>query len=312
MKQSQKLNCYNAAYITDTIKYEVYEKISTAVVIVEKSLAIISLSLPELISLFSHQTILSLAWIFSIALALRSASAKIKRRLAVPATLRRCTRSIKTPRRRMRIITIITANNNGLVGRSRSSCSDGRRSVEPRYEPPAHYLEGPWNERVPPHQRGLVEGPLCRSTRRRRSGSPVLASSVGCEPVSRPGWVVSRSHRDTRVRHPSCLVLNFGEDVPTTRFSKNRYTRDNFRRLNRRVSESLSRQETPSSSAFASSTFSLSFSNFFVSRSGRRREVGLSEEASLQYQHARARGWQRNVTVSSSFCFATVLLEIAP
>lgn len=76
---------------------------------------------------------------------------------------------------------IITANNNGLVGRSRSSCSDGRRT-------PACYraLEGPWNERVSPHHAGPSQGPAAG---RQTSGSPVLAFSVGCEPVSRSGWV---------------------------------------------------------------------------------------------------------------------------
>lgn len=131
---------------------------------------------------------------------------------------RRLTRSIETPQRRMRIITIITANNNGLVGRSRSSCSDGRRSAEPRYEPPAHYLEGPRNERVSPHHGASLRA-CCRSTRRRRSGPPVLVPPVGCEPVSRPDWVVSQSHR--LAIPPSILSgTNFGGDVPATCFGK--------------------------------------------------------------------------------------------
>lgn len=141
----------------------------------------------------------------------------------------------------MRIITIITANNNGLVGRSRSSCSDGRRSVEPRNEPPAHYLEGLWNERVPPHH-GAPSRARCRSTRHRRSGSPALASSVGCEPVSRPGWVVSRSHRLATAIH--LTWYQFRRRCTGDLFQENRYTRDNFQRLNRRVSESLSRQDS--------------------------------------------------------------------
>lgn len=127
-----------------------------------------------------------------------------------------------------------------------------------------------------PEMRGL-RPTTGASLRARCAGRPDVVVGL-VRPFLHPHSAVNRCHDQAGQFHDRIAtlasaihlgtLLNFGEDVPTTRFSKNRYTRDNFRRLNRRVSGSLSRKETPSSSAFASSTFSLSpsFSNFFVSR----------------------------------------------
>lgn len=113
-------------------------------------------------SSFSHQAILLFARTFSIALWQR-AVAEIKpiHKVCHPPTslTSRCTRPTKTPRmRRMRImaIIIITANNNGLVGRSRSSCSDGRRTSRRRAT-----LRAPWGFRP---TTGAPWRARCRST----------------------------------------------------------------------------------------------------------------------------------------------------
>lgn len=201
---------------------------------------------------------------------------------------------IETPRCRMRIITIITANNNGLVGRSRSSCSDGRRSVEPRYKLPAHYLEGPWNERVPPHH-GAWSRARCRSTRHRL-----------VRLFLHPQSTVNRCHDQTVVssfsiaskndsRSPSILSgTNFGEHVPTTCFSINRYTRDNFRRLNRRVSESFSRQGSIIFSVCFLLLFPPSFfcSSSFFSNSSRSERSWTSSFSTIPTRAAGDETWQ--------------------
>lgn len=238
-QRSQKLSdaivMMNATYY---YKYvcTVDEEINAAAIIVEKSLAIMPLSLPEFISSFTrfiNRFYLSLKY---LAL-LTHYDCKNKTVACHPGD----SSSLHSVDQNAAAQDAHNNNNNGQIimgswaevvlpvqtADARSNPATSRRRTT---------LRAPETRGFRPTM-GPRRGPAAG-----RSGSLALASSVGCEPVSRPDWVVSRSHRLATAIH--LAWYQFRGRCTGDLFQENRYTRDNFRRLNRCVSESLSRQDS--------------------------------------------------------------------
>lgn len=176
--------------------YVIYTRVQMRIftIIAEKLRAVITRSLSHLLALSFYHSLVKRSYLACHILhaqrrsriMLRCKNQRRRRGSGLPVALGRP----KRPRCRMRsIITIITANNNSLVGSSRSSCSDSRRSLRN----PQRWVGGalPWgprsNERVPPHYRGPVEGPVAA---RRSTGTRIVVVCSFLHPQS----VVHQSH----------------------------------------------------------------------------------------------------------------------
>lgn len=112
----------------------------------------------------------------------------------------------------MRIIIIITANNDGSWAEVVLPVQTADARSSPAVSRWRATSTGPPETRGSCPTTGPREGPCSQVDKRRRRGLPVLASSVGCEPVSRPGCGNRFSIASTL--HPlrsSCVISIWGK-----------------------------------------------------------------------------------------------------